>query len=212
MATPRFHSFPLALPAILWYNETKKGGIASINTAKGKSTNLIKREYAMKEKIANVFLMSLRILASAWLSFLVSIVPLYIWRGTHPSDNFGEDLIMSVIGIIFGFFFLMLFQMRDDSSYRYSTRDTLLISSGGVGFYILLSIIVYLPTHNNYLIAVLGYHLSRLIGIGKDEHPTLLATLASALFFGVTCFLAILVGTKLAKKRQKRFLKDLKNK
>ena len=25
---------PLALPAILWYNEGKKGGIASINTAK----------------------------------------------------------------------------------------------------------------------------------------------------------------------------------
>ena len=166
----------------------------------------------MKEKIANVFLMSLRILASAWLSFLVSTVPLYIWRGTHPNDNFGEDLIMSVIGIIFGFFFLMLFQMRDDSSYRYSTRDTLLISSGGVGFYILLSIIAYLPTHNNYLIAVLGYHLSRLIGIGKDEYPTILAALASALIFGVTYFLAILVGTKLAKKRQKRFLKDLKNK
>ena len=34
--------FPLAFPAILWYNETKKGVIASINTAKGKSTNLIK--------------------------------------------------------------------------------------------------------------------------------------------------------------------------
>ena len=25
---------PLALPAILWYNEAKKGGIVSINTAK----------------------------------------------------------------------------------------------------------------------------------------------------------------------------------
>ena len=80
----------------------------------------------MKEKIANVFLMSLRILASAWLSFLVSIVPLYIWRGTHPNDKFGEDLIMSVIGIIFGFLFLMLFQMRDDSSNRYSSSRTVM--------------------------------------------------------------------------------------
>ena len=166
----------------------------------------------MKEKISSCFLISARILVSAWLSFLVSIVPLYIWRGTHHNDKFGEDLSMSVIGIIFGFLFLMLFQMRDDKSHCYGTRDTLLISSVGIGFYILLSIIVYLPTHNNYLIAVLGYHLSRLIGIGKDEYPTLLAALASALFFGVTYFLAILVGTKLAKKRQKRFLKDLKNK
>ena len=164
----------------------------------------------MKKKISNCFFISLRILASAWLSFLISIVPLYIWRGTHPSDKLGEDLIMSVIGIVFGFLFLMIFQMRDDKSHRYGARDTLLISSGGIGFYILLWIIVYLPTHNNYLIAVLGYHLSRLIGTGADEYPTLLATLASALIFGVIYFLAILIGTKLAHKRQKQFLKDLR--
>ena len=164
----------------------------------------------MKEKLSSCFLMSIRILAAAWLSFLVSIVPLYIWRGTNPNDKVGEDLIMSVVGIIFGFLFLMLRQKRDEESHRYSIRDTVLISGGGIGIYMLLWIIVYIPTKNNFLIAVLGYHLSCLIGIGADERPTFLASLVSAFIFGAIYFLAILAGTKLAQKRQKRFLKDLK--
>ena len=164
----------------------------------------------MKDKISNCFLMSFRVLASAWLSFLVSIVPLYIWRGVHPNNKVGENLIMASIGIFFGFLFLMILQMRDDESHRYSMRDILLISGGGVGIYILLWIIVYLPSKNNYLISVLGYHLSYLIGMGADERPTFLASLASAFIFGATYFLAILVGTKIAHKRQDRFLKGLK--
>ena len=53
----------------------------------------------MKDKISNCFLTSFRVLASAWLSFLVSIVPLYIWRGVHPNNKVGENLIMASIGI-----------------------------------------------------------------------------------------------------------------
>ena len=78
----------------------------------------------MKEKISKCFLMSLRVLASSWLSFLVSIVPLYIWRGSHPNNKVGENLIMSIIGILFGFLFLMILQIRDDKSHRCSIRDT----------------------------------------------------------------------------------------
>lgn len=164
----------------------------------------------MKDKLSNCFLTSLRILASAWLSSLVSIVPLYIWRGTQPYNKVGEDLIMAIIGIFFGFIFLMILQMRDDKSHRYSKQDALLISGGGIGIYILLWIIAYFPSKNNYLIAVLGYHLSYLIGTGADERPTFLASFVSAFIFGAIYFLAILVGTKIAHKRQKRFLKDLK--
>ena len=164
----------------------------------------------MKDKISNCFFTSIRVLASAWLSFLVSIVPLYIWRGTHPNDKMGENIIMAIIGIFFGFLFLMILQMRDNRLCRYSLRDTLLISGGGIGIYILLWIIVYLPSKNNYLISVLGYHLSYLIGTGADERPIFLASLASAFVFGATYFIAILVGTKIAHKRQEQFLKDLK--
>lgn len=164
----------------------------------------------MKDKISSCFLLSLRILASAWLSFLVSMIPLYIWRATHPNDKVGENLIMAIIGLFFGFIFLMILQMRDDRAHRCSLRDTLLISGGGVGIYMLLWIIVYPPAKNNYLIAALGYHLSCLIGTGEDSRPTFLASLASAFIFGVIYFSATIVGTKTAQTRQKRFLKDLK--
>lgn len=167
-------------------------------------------KFTVKEKISNSFFMSVRILASAWLSFLVSIFPLYIWRATNPNNKVGEDLLMSVVGILFGFLFLMIFQMRDDKSHRYGIRDSLLLSGGGIGIYMLIWFVAYLPLKNNYLIAVLGYHLSCLIGVGADERPTFLASLASALIMGLIYFLAIFVGTRLAHIRQNQFLKDLK--
>lgn len=162
----------------------------------------------VKEKISYSFFMSIRILGSAWLSFLVSIAPLFIWRGTNPGNDVGEEIIMSVIGILFGFLFLMIFQARDNKSYRCSMRDVLLVSGGGIGIYMHVWIIWYLASKNNYLIAVLGYHLSCLIGIGIDGYPAFLASLVSALIFGGTYFLANLVGTKVARKRYQRFLKE----
>ena len=55
----------------------------------------------MKEKFLNSFFVCIRILASAWLTFLVSIIPLYIWRGTRSGNESGENLLMSVIGLIY---------------------------------------------------------------------------------------------------------------
>lgn len=164
----------------------------------------------MKEKLSHCLFITLRILASAWLSFLVSIVPLYIWRGTHPNNKTGEHLILSLIGLLFGFLFLMFLQMRDDNSHRFGMRDTLFTAAGGIGLYLLLWIIVYLPTKNNFIIAVLGHSLSCLIRSGADGRPTFPAALASALLFGAVYFLAILTGTKIAHKRHSRFLESMK--
>ena len=74
---------------------------------------------------------------------------------------------------------------------------------------VLLWPIVYLPTKNNYIIAVLGYHFSCLIGVGANDRPTFLASIISALIFGFVYFLAIITGTSIAQKRQNKFLKTI---
>ena len=163
----------------------------------------------MKKNVLRSFFTTFRILGSAWLSFLVSIVPLYIWRSTHIDDKFGENIIMSVIAVLFGFLFVMVFQMKDEQLHRHSKRDNFVTSVGGVGAYMLLCILLYLPTKNNFLIAVLGTNLSYLIATGEDGYPTFFAMFASTLVFGVIYFIAIFVGTKIAYRRQSRLLKEL---
>ena len=156
----------------------------------------------MKEKIANCLLLSVRIWGTAWLSFLVSVVPLYIWRGTQ-SDTVGENILMSIIGLVSGFLILMLLQMRDDKAHSINLKDLLLLGGGGVGFYIIAWIIAHILTQNNYFIAVLGYHFSCLLGTGTHGQPTFFATLISALMFGVVYFIAIVLGGVIARYRYK---------
>ena len=173
-----------------------------------KHKTLLQGETTMKKNVSRSIFTTFRILGSAWFSFLVSIVPLYIWRSTHIDDKFAENIIMSVIAVLFGFLFVMVFQMKDEQLHRYSKRDNFVTSVGGVGTYMLLCILLYLPTKNNFLIAVLG---TNLIATGEDGYPTFFAMFASTLVFRVIYFIAIFVGTKIAYRRQSRLLKELIN-
>lgn len=167
-------------------------------------------EASVKEKISVAFFICLRILAAAWLAFVVSVVPLYAWRLYWPNNEFGENLLLSVIGLAFGFLFLVLFQMRDDNFSRYGVKDAVCLGLGGVTMYIALWLVAYLPSKNNYLVAALGYHLSSLLFVSADGQPTFLGSIASALIFGVMYFIALLLGWKWGRIRKKQFLKDLK--
>ena len=166
----------------------------------------------MKEKIANSFLISLRVYAAAWLTYLASIIPLYIWRGIHPYNEVAEDILMSITGAIFGFLILMRIQMRAENAHHYSTKNTLLMAAGGIGIHMIAGLLLQIPFHNHYVIAVSGYHLARLIAVGSDSYPTFLGALISAFVFGAIYFAAILVGTKLAHKRYKQYKDGFKTK
>lgn len=156
------------------------------------------------------FFVFVRIWGAAWLAFLVSVVPLYIYRGTQVNDRHEEDIIMSVIGLVFGAIFLFVLQLHAKMSHRYEQKEAVLTGMIGVGLYVLFCIIMYLPAKNNYLVAVLGVHLSRLIGTGADEAPSFLATLLSSLIFGAAYMASFLTSTKAARKRHQRCLEEMK--
>ena len=167
-----------------------------------------------KSRISDYFFTSLRIWASAWLAFLVSAVPLYIWRGTNNESPevalYIEYIIMSISGLLVGFVILTLFQSREDSSERLNFKQSVITACCSAGIYIGIWLIAYLINHNNIWIAVNGYFLGCAFGVNSENHPTFLASLIAALIFGAVYICAIILGTKIANRRKTKFLNDLK--
>ena len=167
-----------------------------------------------KSRISNYFFTSLRIWASAWLAFLASFVPMYIWRGVNTKSpetaSLIQNLILSICGLVFGFAILTLFQAKQDSSERMNFKQSVITACCSSGIYIVIWIIAYLINHNNVLIAVNGIYLACALGTNTDGYPTFAASLLSALIFGVVYICAIILGTKIANHRRTKFLNDLK--
>ena len=161
----------------------------------------------MKTKISDSVFAFFRIWGAAWLAFLVSIVPMYIWRSKHGGGTRGEEILLTVIGLLLGFLFVLLFQMRDEGARGRSIKDTLSAAGGGIGIYTILWVLLDLPTKNNFIISVLGSYLARLIGKDADGCPTFGANLLAALIFDLVYFLALLLGAVLLRKKHSHFLK-----
>ena len=96
--------------------------------------------------------------ASAWLAFLVSVVPLYIWRGTNNESPevalYIEYIILSISGLLGGFVILTLLQSREDSSERLNFKQSVITACCSAGIYIGIWLIAYLIDHNKIWIAV----------------------------------------------------------
>ena len=163
----------------------------------------------MKEKIGACFLLFLRMLGAAWLAFLISLIPMYVIRGTYHNKEI-ENIVMAITGMLLGFAFLTILQMRDDKAHRHSIKELVALSGGAVGIYILGCILVYLPTKNNFPIAALGYHFSQVIGTDADGYPVFSAVLISALVFGALYFGAILLGSHIARRRHAKLMGSTK--
>ena len=166
-----------------------------------------------RSKMSNCFFTMLRIWASAWLAFLISLLPMYIWRGVNNDIeifSFIENLILSICGLLFGFVILTLFQAKEDNSERMDFKQSVITAICSSGMYLGIWLIAYLINHNNIWIAVNGYFLSCAFGVNSENHPTFLASLFAALIFGAVYICAIILGTKIANRRKTKFLNDLK--
>ncbi len=166
----------------------------------------------MKKEEFNTFLKSgfltaVKIWGSAWSAFILSIIPLYIWRGSYYGDFdsklTGENVIMTAIGIIAGFFILMLMHGKSDEAERLSNKEMWQSAGLSVGIYIAVWMFMWALGGNNYLIACCGYHLEKLLGL-QENRPTFFSAITSALIYGFFYFSAIVLGTKMAQKRRNK--------
>lgn len=165
----------------------------------------------MKKLIAPAALTVLKIWASVWLTFLVSMIPLYILRGqsfaSPERKDFFENLIMALVGLAVGFLFLMLLQRGTDRAERMTFRESFAIAGMAAGIYFLLTVLLWVIGRNNYIFAGCLYHLECLFGTSANARPTLLGMLLGSLLGGAGQFGALVLGSHLAKRRRMRFLK-----
>lgn len=150
----------------------------------------------------------MQIWCSAALAFFISLIFCYIWRGSYHEDFdiriMGEDIIMSTVGIVAGFFILMFLHGKSDDAERLSNPEMWTVAGVAVVIYIAVWMSVWMLIKNNYLIAFCGYHLEKLLGLSSNNRPTFFSALSSALIYGLFYFFAIVCGTKIAQKRRKK--------
>jgi len=150
----------------------------------------------------------MQIWCSAALAFFISLIFCYIWRGSYHEDFdiriIGEDIIMSTVGIVAGFFILMFLHGKSDDAERLSNPEMWTVAGVAVVIYIAVWMSVWMLIKNNYLIAFCGYHFEQLLGLSSNNRPTFFSALSSALIYGLFYFFAIVCGTKIAQKRRKK--------
>lgn len=150
----------------------------------------------------------MQIWCSAALAFFISLIFCYIWRGSYHEDFdiriIGEDIIMSTVGIVAGFFILMFLHGKSDDAERLSNPEMWTVAGVAVVIYIAVWMSVWMLIKNNYLIAFCGYHLEQLLGLSSNNRPTFFSAITSALIYGLFYFFAIVCGTKIAQKRRKK--------
>ncbi len=165
----------------------------------------------MKKLIAPAALTVLKIWASVWLTFLVSMIPLYILRGqsfaSPEQKDFFENLIMALVGLLVGFLFLMLLQRGTDSAERMTFRESFAVAGMAAGTYFLLTALLWVIGRNNYIFAGCLYHLECLLGAAESGRPSFLGMLLGSLIGGGVQLGALVLGSHLAKRRRRRFLK-----
>jgi len=153
------------------------------------------------------FLTAIKIWASAWIAFFISLIPMYIWRiaykGNYDNKIFGENIIMAMVGLVASFFILMMLHGKSDEAEQLTNSEMWLSAGESVGIYLVVWMLVWAFIKNNYLVACCGYHLEIILGLNENSRPTFFSATASALIYGFVYFFAIVLGTKMAQKRRR---------
>ena len=157
----------------------------------------------LSERSGGMMLSALRIWAAAWITFLISIVPLYVFRGNYHDvltrDQY-ERVLMTFIGLVFGTAICLLLTARNERTARLTRKEGLIEAGGAVGVYCFAWLLLLIGG-NNYLIAVCGHYLQQLLGLAADGNPTFGASFLAMLIYGACYFGATALGTYLARKR-----------
>ncbi len=167
----------------------------------------------MKEKKFNSFVAVVRLVGSLWLGFLVSFVPLYIFRGNYHdagTKTTYENLIITVISVIVAALCLFLMYRSDDEAAKMEKRDTLKLAVIPSVIHILLCTLISWTKYPAYL---LGGALSLASLLAPEAHGTevypawswILAVLIITPILAVSVF----VGCLAAKRKREKELAGL---
>lgn len=166
----------------------------------------------MKEKKFNNFVALVRLVGSLWLGFLISFVPLYIFRGNyHETANKTtyENIITTLISLFCAMVFLFFMYRADDEAAKMERKDMLRSAAIPSVIHILLCTLISWTKYPAYL---LGGALSLASLLAPDAHGTevypawawIVAALIIAPFLAASVFGGCLAAKRKREKEMNR--------
>ncbi|MBE6542992.1 MAG: hypothetical protein E7675_01185 [Ruminococcaceae bacterium] len=163
-----------------------------------------KEKASLKESI----IWALKMLGASWGAWLISIVPLYIFRGLYNYDAtrlFWEEVIMSVLGTIFSSIIIYIFAVKAD---EFERADTSYVKSLAIKSSVIYGIICVVSM-GYYPLSVIASHIARFITYLIGGKLYIAALIIASTILNTFFAFAIIKGSKRARKRRQKYVEDL---
>lgn len=154
-----------------------------------------------KETVKSSFVGAVVMWGASWISFLVSFIPLYIFRGIYhdmATKEHLEDIIMTVFGLLGALLFLLIYYSRKEEAEKTEITESAVRSALSSAIYGL----VWIVTGCNYLVGAYGFHLATLFGENQEYKPVFIGVIISAIICMLLYTGASVLGSVIARKRK----------
>lgn len=138
---------------------------------------------------------------ASWIGFLVSFIPLYIFRGVYhdmATKERLEDVIMTAFGMLGAVVFLLIYYSRNEDAEKTEIKESAVRAALSSAIYG----IVWIITGCNYLVGAYGFHLATLFGENQEYKPVFTGVIISAIICMLLYSGASILGSAIARKRK----------
>ena len=161
-----------------------------------------------KATFKDSILWSLKMLGACWGAWVISVIPLYIFRGLYNYDAtrlFWEELLMGSLGMIFSTIIIYIFSVKTD---YFEKADKSYVKSLAIKSSVIYGIVCIL-TMGYYPVAVTVSHISKFIIYLFGAKYALFALVGASALLNTLFAFAIIKGAEIARKRRKKYVEDL---
>lgn len=154
-----------------------------------------------KELIKSSIVGAVIMWGASWIGFLVSFIPLYIFRGVYhdmATKERLEDVIMTVFGMLGAVAFLLIYYSRNEDAEKTEIKESAVRAALSSAIYG----IVWIITGCNYLVGAYGFHLATLFGENEEYKPIFTGVIISAILCMLLYTGATILGSTIARKRK----------
>ena len=163
----------------------------------------------MKKMIKSSIVGAVIMWGASWIGFLVSFIPLYIFRGVYhdmATKERLEDVIMTAFGMLGAVVFLLIYYSRNEDAEKTEIKESAVRAALSSAIYG----IVWIITGCNYLVGAYGFHLATLFGENQEYKPVFTGVIISAIICMLLYTGASILGSAIARKRKIKFGKQIR--
>ena len=164
-----------------------------------------------KELIKSSIVGAVIMWGASWIGFLVSFIPLYIFRGVYhdmATKERLEDVIMTAFGMLGAVVFLLIYYSRNEDAEKNEIKESAFRAALSSAIYG----IVWIITGCNYLVGAYGFHLATLFGENEEYKPVFTGVIISAILCMLLYTGASILGSAIARKRKIKSGKQIRGK